>query len=377
MPKKPSVLFLEVSNNWGGVEAFISNAALHLQDSYDVEVIARTEDRKINDRIQTSKDHVIIAPGNALSLRYLRTLWTQFRKNYDVIHFNKNSAVLFIPILLAKLASRSTIVVESHNTAPSQQGPLGKLHYLFRPLVCRLANAKLACSQVAGTYMFGQKAVDAGTVAIIPNCIDDQTFLFNKQTRADKRAELGIGADTHVIINVATLAQRKNQRFLLEVFREYLQDDPSAILLLVGDGEDREMLRQRARELGIDSHTRFLGLRKDVPQLLMAADIAVFPSLSEGFPYAFIEAQGTGLPLVVSDTVTRDIDVTGNVSFASLHEPAAQWAHMINEYLRRDPQADRKQLEQQRVEAMEKVRAHGFGGNQTAHSLDALYHRFI
>lgn len=88
----------------------------------------------------------------------------------------------------------------------------------------------------------------------------------------------------------------KNQSFLLEIFSEILRKEPKSVLLLCGDGEEKQVLKNKADSLGISEKVRFLGVRSDIPDILSAMDVMIFPSLHEGAPFALIEAQAAGLP---------------------------------------------------------------------------------
>lgn len=80
----------------------------------------------------------------------------------------------------------------------------------------------------------------------------------------------------------------------------------------------------------------FLGVREDIPELMQAMDVFVFPSLFEGLPVTLVEAQAAGLPCVVSGTITKEIDLTENIAFIALEKSAREWAGKIleDEYLR-------------------------------------------
>ena len=97
------------------------------------------------------------------------------------------------------------------------------------------------------------------------------------------------------------------------------------MLLLIGTGELENSIREQTRELGIENAVIFAGQRFDIPQLLSAMDVFVFPSFHEGMPNTVIEAQSTGLPCVIADTITREADITGLVRYLSLEQPAEEW----------------------------------------------------
>ena len=98
--------------------------------------------------------------------------------------------------------------------------------------------------------------------------------------------------------------------------------------MLVGGGELESAIKQKASKLGISDKIIFTGVRPDVPALLSAMDVFVFPSLYEGMPNTVIEAQATGLPCLIADTITREADITGLVHYLPLGDADA-WAHLV------------------------------------------------
>jgi len=97
--------------------------------------------------------------------------------------------------------------------------------------------------------------------------------------------------------------------------------------VFIGDGELKESIFAKAQEMAIDQHILFLGVRKDVPQLLKIMNLFLFPSLFEGLGMAVIEAQAAGLPVLMSDTVPPEVDVVPLlVQRLSLAESPATWA---------------------------------------------------
>ena len=99
-------------------------------------------------------------------------------------------------------------------------------------------------------------------------------------------------------------------------------------MALVGKGELEAEVLGKAEELGVSGSVRLLGVRSDVPALLSAFDVLAFPSLYEGMPNVVIEAQAAGLPCIVSDTITREANVTGRVSYLSIDDPS-EWAAAV------------------------------------------------
>jgi glycosyltransferase involved in cell wall biosynthesis len=122
------------------------------------------------------------------------------------------------------------------------------------------------------------------------------------------RRSLGwVDADP-LILNVGRLVPQKGQRYLIEAMAAVVRRLPRARLAIAGEGRIRPSLEAQIRTLGLAAVVQLLGDRRDVPLLLAAADIFVFPSLSEGFGVALLEAMAAARPCVVSDLeVVREV----------------------------------------------------------------------
>lgn len=199
---------------------------------------------------------------------------------------------------------------------------------IMRLPIKRYATDCFAVSREAGEHLFGRKAYSTGRVVVLPNAIDTEKYRFDAKRRQDMRGTLGIGEEP-VVIHVGNLNPVKNHQFLLDVFRCVLEIVPTAKLLIVGDGPERARIESRITELGMDWSVLILGKRTDVPDLLMAADAFVFPSFHEGFPGAALEAVTSGLPVIASDTITRELAITQDVTFLSLKDSVKIWAKAV------------------------------------------------
>ena len=110
---------------------------------------------------------------------------------------------------------------------------------------------------------------------------------------------------------------------------EVYKKDKSAVLLLIGDGELKKEIEKMVLLLGLENSVKFLGVREDVNRLMQCFNIFLLPSLFEGLPVTMIEAQAAGLKCIISDKVTKECDITGNVERISLNVPAKKWAEKI------------------------------------------------
>ena len=184
-----------------------------------------------------------------------------------------------------------------------------------------------ACSRSAAQWQFGRKNLD--NTRILKNALDLSDFAYSNESRQASRKTLAIDNQAYVIGHVGRFNPSKNHAFLLEIFAKLGIKAPQAILMLAGDGSLRPNLEAKAIDLGIADRVRFLGVRGDIPELLQAMDVFVFPSLFEALPVTVIEAQAAGLPCLLSDTITRECDVTGNVQFLPLSAGPEAWATEI------------------------------------------------
>lgn len=123
-----------------------------------------------------------------------------------------------------------------------------------------------------------------------------------------------------------------------------------------------EAARAQAERLGISDKVLFLGNRGDVWDYYQAMDLFLFPSLYEGLPGTVLEAQTSGLPCLVSDSVTREVGITDLVAFFSLREPAEEWAKKAFEI-----------SGAKRESRLEQVKASGFDAACQAQRMQRLY----
>lgn len=160
---------------------------------------------------------------------------------------------------------------------------------------------------------------------MLNNAIDLERFKFDKEARNAIRREFNI-EDKLIIGHVGRLNYVKNHKFLIDVFYEIQKLNKDSVLLIVGDGEEREAIEQKAKKLGIENKVIFTGTRTDTESLMSAMDIMVFPSLHEGLPVVLIEAQATKLPCLIADTVSRYSKQNDNIEFMSLKQTPEEWA---------------------------------------------------
>ena len=322
------------SMNAGGAETFLMKIYRQIdRTKYQMDFcINMSEKCFYEEEILSLGGKIYRIPAKSVSLRdFEKQLYNVVNANgYKYVLRVTSSAFGFMDLKIAHKAGAEICAVRSSNSSDGGSFKSKIAHRLGRALYGKYVNVKLAPSDLAAVYTFGKKAYESGAVNILHNAIDIDQYGFNADTRCRIRSEFGLSDDTTVIGHVGRFMTQKNHAFLLEVFSEHLKISGKSILMLVGGGELESAIKQKASELGISDKIIFTGVRSDVPALLSAMDVFVFPSLYEGMPNTVIEAQATGLPCLIADTITREADITGLVHYLPLGD-AGVWANYIDQ----------------------------------------------
>ena len=240
--------------------------------------------------------------------------------SYRVVHAHNNAYSMFV-LREAQKHGVPVRIASSHCAYP-KLSLVHRITYDYcRSKINRYCTKRFACSAKAGQWLYSGADFD-----ILPNAIDAEKFRFSPALRKQYRSELGL-ENSFVVLHVGRLTYAKNHEFLFAAFENILKAEPSAKLLLVGDGELRLQIEEYAEKLP-DGAVLILGSRTDTPALLQAGDVFAFPSVFEGLPVTMIEAQAAGLPCVMSANVTGECVVTDLVKVLPIDDPAA-WAEAI------------------------------------------------
>lgn len=240
------------------------------------------------------------------------------KNRYEIVHIHQNSASMAIDAVVARLCGCNVIIGHSHNTSCNVMWQ----HYLFKPIVNCLLTHRFACSEEAGRWVFGKEKC-----TVINNAVDSAKFAFDEDVRKKVQNELGLN-DKYVIGFVGRLHEQKNLFRLLDIFAEVNRKKKTASLILVGEGPQKQELKEYAAKAGMAGNIRFLGRRDDVPEIMMAMDVFLMPSLYEGLPVVEVEAQASGLTCVISDNVPK-INLTNKIMQIPLGESDNVWAERI------------------------------------------------
>ena len=268
----------------------------------------------------------IPAPSSGY-LRFYRKLIQLIRENhYDVVHAHTMFSCGWA-MLAAKQCGVPVRVAHAHSALNDGRSVKKSVYeQLMRRLILRNATDLVACGDAAGIRLFGRTAYEKRGKKIL-NGIDVDQFSYSEEARNRIREELQI-RDAFVIGHVGHLAQVKNQAFLIRLMPQILQKKPNAVLLLLGEGEDRPKLEQMIQEAKLKDRVIMTGNVRNVSDYLSAMDVFAFPSIYEGMPLSIIEVQANGLPCVISTGVPRDVYLTDLIKPLALNQ-ASEWGEAI------------------------------------------------
>lgn len=241
---------------------------------------------------------------------------------YKIVHVHQDC----LSSVILRAAKKQGVPVRiAHSHSNSQDKNLKYLIKLFyKRRIPMYATQLFACGKEAGDWMF-----NGAPYQIVNNAIDTAKYTYNAGLSRKMRESLGIDPDAFVVGHVGRFHAVKNHTFLLDVFVELNKRNQNAVLLLVGDGDLRREMKEKASALGVADSVIFTGVRSDVPDLMQAMDCFVFPSLYEGLGIAVVEAQASGLHCVVSDAVPAGCVKTDLVQRVALKAGTAVWAEHI------------------------------------------------
>lgn len=269
---------------------------------------------------------------------YRKALKEFFQKHHEfalVQGHMTSTAAIYLPI--AKKAGVKKTAAHARS-AGVDKGLKGTMTRFLRRNLADKADYLFTCSELAGISVYGEKAVREGKTIFIPNAIDCAGFTFDPEKRKKMREELGL-TDALIIGHVGRFHYAKNHEYLLRVFAELCRmsagaggstaetgADQKYHLILLGEGPLMEDTRKLAEELGVADRVHFLGNHKNIADYYQAMDYFVYPSRYEGMPGTIVEAQASGLPCLMSDTICREVIATELVETMSIEEEPKVWA---------------------------------------------------
>lgn len=274
-------------------------------------------------------------------------------KHYDILHAHGNSATLAVEMLAAKKCGVPIRIAHSHNTTCVHK----TFDKLLRPVFYSTYTHGIGCGIEAGRWLFRNHKHE-----VIKNGIALDRFTYDEKKRNNARQKLQVQGK-YVIGHIGRFTDQKNHDFILSIFKEYLKQK-NAILLLVGDGPRESEISQLVQKMNLDKNVIFYGATEDTASLYSAMDVFLFPSKFEGVPLTLLEAQANGLPCVISDKISTEVNLTDLVSVVSLDD-IGPWVEKLDV-----PDFDRGKRSE---EAIRQLTQAGYAIDSVVYQIDKLY----
>lgn len=334
-----------------GVARFVYNMAVASDESrvhYDFVHHATVNGSYLHEK---RFDEELIAAGhNIYTVNYasnnikkfiieLKSVMAEHGSSYDIVHCHMPNAAFCVLHEAARVGVAHR-VLHSHLNSSSDK-PLHRLRNI--PLIAlgkRYATDRVACSEEAGRYLFGD-----ASFTVMNNGIPLARYAYDARADAELRDELGIGASDPVVGCVGRMVPQKNYTFAVEAFAALVCEIPEAHLVILG-GEfggattARDSLAERARSFGVGGRVHMPGIREDAERFYSLFNAFFMPSLYEGLPVSAVEAQAAGLPCVYSTGVPAETDIAGTGSFTALEAPIERWVTVLKTALVTDRNTD-------------------------------------
>lgn len=312
--------------NYGGVEMVVMNYYRHIDKSryqFDFFVLEGSEIPQKNE-IEKMGGRIFIVPHYKNLIAYEKAITKYFkREKYKIVHSHMNTLSVF-SLFSAWICGIPVRICHNHSTAGKGETKKNTIKYILRPFSRVFPTHLCACSEYAGKWIFGKNS----DFKILNNAIKLSDFAYNSEARNKMRAKMNLDGK-FVIGHVGRFCYQKNHEFIIDIFNEVCKLNPDSVLLLIGEGEKEPEIRRKVKKLGLSEKVIFAGKKSDVYRYYQAMDLFLLPSRYEGLGMVAIEAQASGLPVIVSDKVPKEVDITGFVKYISLNVPAELWAKKI------------------------------------------------
>ncbi len=316
--------------NAGGAETFLMKVYRKLDKTkYQIDFCVNVEEKNFyEDEIVGCGGKMFRIPAKSQNVKEFKNKLSVVVRNgnYDSVLRITSSTMGFFDLKVAKEAGAKRCCARSSNSSDGKGIKPWLAHRAGKLLFGKYVDVGFAPSDLAAIYTFGKKAYNSGKVEILHNGVDLSCYKYEEQAAKKVREEFGIADNVKIIGHVGRFMEQKNHMFLIDVFSEIHKQDSNTVLMLVGKGELENKIREYISTLSLDDSVIFTGVRSDIPTLMSAMDVFVMPSFFEGMPNTVIEAQATGLPCVIADTITREADITGLVDYMSLSDSPQNWA---------------------------------------------------
>lgn len=332
------ILMLFTIMNRGGAETMVMNY-YHNIDRTKVQfdfMVHREERGAYDDEIEALGGKIYrMMPLHPFTFcKYQKQIAAFFDEHpeYKIIHGHCSELGFFI----YKEASRRKIpiiIAHAHNPTAFIDSKWVFRTY-FKHAMRKYINQYFACGRESAYWLFGKSLGEK--VVIQHNAINPYIFCFSSKEREKTRKQLNIANSTIVIGHIGRMTKQKNHHFLIKLFNQFHKEHPDSLLLLIGNGELENDIKEQIKKYHLEKNIILLGIRQDIPSLMHAMDAFVFPSHYEGLGVVLIEAQAASLPCLVSENIPQEAFITNYIKVQNLNNPISEWCNDIRSMLQKN-----------------------------------------
>ncbi len=347
-----------MTNKYGrdGMSIVANNQITHIDKNiYDITLIIPSDSDKTILTPLLDKIKIIDIISRRKPIKYFLSLNKILsNNNYDVIHIHGNSSSMILEAWAGRKSKIKKIIVHNHTT----KGKKSIIEKLITPLFNKSYTNALSCSLSAGNSLY-KTSFD-----VIKNGFILDDYMYNDNNRITMRKENGF-TDQNILIGIiGRVSIEKNHEFLFNVFEKLVQLNNNYLLIIVGDGNQVENLKQNNIYIKYSNNIKFFGQRDDLPKIYSTLDILTMPSLFEGFPMVALEGQASGLPTILSNGITQEMKLTNLVQFSDL--TVDEWVEVILKTNLRNRETNSKN-------AIKKLKKEGFHILDEIKNLENIY----
>lgn len=321
-----------------GIDNYILNIIDQIKnDNVKIDCLTNHIDNELKSRLDKLGVGLLEIPTLKHPYSHYCAMKAIIRKGkYDIAYFNISEAFNSLGLLAAHRCDVKKIVVHSHSSGVNSHSKTVRYiktfcHTIMKHLIVgRCATDFYTCSYVAGEWMFPKKVLSSQKFHIMNNAVKIDKFRYDENIRAKKRAELGI-EERLVIGQIGAFSYQKNSEFVIDIAEALHKKNTKALVLMVGTGSDFDTIQSMTRERKLEDAVQLLGSRNDVNELVQAMDIFILPSRFEGLPIVAVEAQVSGLKVILSDTISGETALSDRCMFMPITESPDKWADKILE----------------------------------------------
>lgn len=266
-----------------------------------------------------------IIANNAIGRMFKLNFFLKNNSQYKIVHTHTLLSNAF-HLLAAKTAGIKYRISHSHNTSNGKFGFIAKVYEKIAINFNKnLSTKKIACGVEAATYLFNTSA----GVWILKNGIDLMAYRDISNTSKNYWCSIKDNVQGLKIIQVGRFNDVKNHNFSLEIAKNLKDRGLNFTFFIAGQGPLEDKIKEKIKDYSLENNVYLIGVRGDVPNLMADADIMLMPSLHEGFPVVLVESQAVGLKSIISDKISKEVDLgLGLIQFEPINDPII-WANKL------------------------------------------------